>query len=232
MCGRYANFLSDQELRDAFALAVIADDARLLGPSWNIAPTQRALIVTPRRDHDSERAGESARWGLVPSWARDVSVGSKTFNARSETVADKPSFRSAFAKRRCLVPANGYFEWHTANGVKRPYFIHDAAHSPLAVAGLYEVWRDKAAGPEAPAVVSFTILTTAARDALRELHDRQPVMLAPDAWDTWLDPASAAPTLHDAIAAPAPPLAWPAVDGAVGNVRANRPDLVEPVDAS
>src|SRR5690606_31039466 len=104
----------------------VADDVRLLPPSWNVAPTTRAAIITADRETQSTRVAEVAAWGLVPSWAKDPSVGSRMFNARSETVAEKPSFRSAFAKRRCLVPANGYYEWTTGPDGKTPHFIHDA----------------------------------------------------------------------------------------------------------
>lgn len=228
MCGRYADFLTDQQLQDAFAIAKVADDVRLLPASWNVAPTQRVHMVRADADAGGQRTLEVARWGLVPSWAKDSSIGSRMINARAETVADKPSFRSAFAKRRCLIPANGYYEWHVRDGAKTPHFIHPQEDSALAFAGLYEWWKDKAAPGEDDWLLTCTIITTAARDDMRELHDRQPVMLTADQREAWLHPDSAPADLFNAIAAPAPDLQWHAVDRAVGNVRNNEPDLVEP----
>jgi len=230
MCGRYANFLAHQELVDAFTIATIADDVRLLPPSWNVAPTQSAAIVLPDRAaaaSPSQRTLAVARWGLVPSWAKDPSVGSRLLNARSETVAEKPSFRSAFASRRCLVPANGYYEWQVSKDGKTPHFIRPADDAPLAFAGLFEWWRDRDT-PDAPGLSTFTILTTAARDEMQELHDRQPVMLTPDNYDGWLDTDTEQGELFAIIAAPAPALAWHRVGAAVGNVRNNSAELVEP----
>ncbi len=226
MCGRYANFLTEQELIDAFEIAVIADDARL-APRYNIAPTQETAIVVARKEQG--RSLELARWGLVPSWAKDPSIGSRMFNARSETIAEKPSFRAAFAKRRCLVPASGYYEWKTDDAGKTPYFIHAEDGSPLAFAGLFEFWRDKALGDEAPWMASCSIVTTAARGEMTEIHDRQPVMLTHDEVDAWLDAESTPDDLFAAIAAPEPALAWHEVGRAVGNVRHQGPELVEPV---
>lgn len=231
MCGRYANFLTDQQLADAFAIATVADDVRLLPESWNVAPTQPVAIIVPDPDAPTERTAQVARWGLVPSWAKDPSIGSRMINARAETVADKPSFRSAFAKRRCLLPANGYYEWHTEGGTKTPHFVHAADDSPLAFAGLYEWWRDKGAGDDALWLVTCTIVTTAARERMRELHDRQPVMLAPNQRDAWLAKDADKSDLFDAIDAPAPELTWHPVDRRVGNVRNNDPGLVEPAES-
>jgi len=226
MCGRYANFLAEQDLIDAFAIATVADDARLLPPSWNIAPTQKTIIVRESSEH--ERTAEVARWGLVPGWAKDPSIGSKMFNARSETIAEKPSFRSAFAKRRCIVPANGYYEWQVLDGAKTPQYIHAADDSPLAFAGLVEFWKDKALGDAAEWLVSCSIVTAASRDEMRAIHDRQPVMLAPEEVDVWLHAASTKDDLFAAIAAPMPELAWHPVGKSVGNVRVNEPGLIDP----
>ncbi|WP_296667961.1 SOS response-associated peptidase, partial [Demequina sp.] len=200
MCGRYANFLTEQELIDAFEIAVIADDARL-APRFNIAPTQETAIVVARKEEG--RSLELARWGLVPSWAKDPSIGSRMFNARSETIAEKPSFRSAFVKRRCVVPASGYFEWKTDDAGKTPYFIHTQDGSPLAFAGLFEFWRDKALGDDAPWMASCSIVTAASRGEMRDIHDRQPVMLVPEEVDVWLDHDASKDDLLAAIAAPA-----------------------------
>ncbi|WP_084125772.1 SOS response-associated peptidase [Demequina sp. NBRC 110054] len=236
MCGRYANFLTEQDLIDAFEVAVASDEARLLPPSWNIAPTQRVPIVVPSREPApvGERQLEIARWGLVPSWAKDPAVGSRMFNARSETMAEKPSFRAAFAKRRCVVPASGYYEWQTKDDGKHPFFIHPTDDAPLAFAGLYEFWRgsvnaDGSEGDDAPWMASCSIVTVASRDEMQDIHDRQPAMLTPESAATWLDREAPASDLHDAIAAPAPELAWHEVGRAVGNVRNNDESLVAPV---
>ncbi|MDN4476611.1 SOS response-associated peptidase [Demequina sp. SYSU T00192] len=226
MCGRYANFLTEQELVDAFEIAVIADDARL-APRYNIGPMQDTSIVVARKEEG--RSLELAKWGLVPSWAKDPAIGSRMFNARSETVAEKPSFRSAFAKRRCLVPASGYFEWTTVDGVKTPYFIHTEDGSPLAFAGLFEFWRDKALGDDAPWLATCSIVTAASRGDMQEIHDRQPVMLLGDEADAWLDHDSSKDDLFAAIASPAPALVWHEVDRAVGNIRNQGEELVAPV---
>lgn len=213
VCGRYASYLTDQELMDAFDIAVLANDVRLLPPSWNVAPTQAAVVVTAE---DAPRAWV-ATWGLVPVWAKDPSIGSRMINARSETVADKPAFRSAFSKRRCVVPASGYYEWQRTGTTKTPHFIYDASGAPLAFAGLWENG-------------TFTVLTTEARGDMASIHDRQPVMLTSENVPAWLDTASSPAELHAVIAAPHPELAWHIVGSAVGNVRNNEPVLVEPVN--
>lgn len=222
MCGRYADFLADQDVADAFSLALDAGDARLLPPSFNVAPTQLVRIIRAAQDAATL---DVARWGLVPSWAKDPAIGSRMINARVETVAEKPSFRTAFAKRRCIVPASGYYEWQTDASGKRPFYIHPADGAPLAFAGLVEAWR---ASGDDEWLITCAIVTTAARGQMRTIHDRQPVMMRDDAWRTWLDPASAKEDLLDAALADAPDLAWHEVDKAVGTVRNNSPGLVEP----
>jgi putative SOS response-associated peptidase YedK len=221
MCGRYANFLTEQELVDAFAIATMADDVRLLPPTFNHGPMQSSVIIRQRPDG---RVAEVAKWGLVPGWAKDPSIGSKMFNARMETLAEKPSFRTAFAKRRCIVPANGYFEWQVTEDGKVPQFIHTEDGSPLAFAGLTEVWRPS---KDDPWLVTYSIVTTEARGAMRDIHDREPVMLTPDEVEVWLDPESPQDDLFAAIDAPAPKLAWHAVDKRVGNVRNNDDGLIQ-----
>ncbi|MGC4174643.1 SOS response-associated peptidase [Demequina sp.] len=222
MCGRYANFLTEQELIDAFAIATIADDVRLLPPNFNLGPMQQGVIIRQRPDG---REAELAKWGLVPGWAKDPAVGVRAFNARAETVAEKPTFKNAFAKRRCIVPANGYFEWQVVDGAKTPQFIHPADGSPLAFAGLTEVWRPS---KDDPWLVTFSIVTTEARGEMKQIHDREPVMLTTEDVDVWLDPESSPDDLFAVIDAPAPELTWHAVDKRVGNVRNNDADLIEP----
>jgi putative SOS response-associated peptidase YedK len=222
MCGRYANFLTEQELIDAFAIATIADDARLLPPNFNMGPMQQGVIIRQRPDG---REAELAKWGLVPGWAKDPGVGVRAFNARAETIAEKPTFKNAFAKRRCVVPANGYFEWQVTDGEKTPQFIHPADGSPLAFAGLTEVWRPS---KDDPWLVTFSIVTTEARGEMKQIHDREPVMLSRENVEVWLDPESAQDDLFAAIADPSPELEWHAVDKRVGNVRNNDEGLIEP----
>jgi putative SOS response-associated peptidase YedK len=229
MCGRYANFLDEQDLLDDFAVVEAAQDARLLPPSWNVGPMQLAPIVTLTpvgEDPASSRHRRliAARWGLVPAWAKDASAGATMFNARSETVAEKPSFRAAFAQRRCLVPASGYYEWQSRAGGKQPYFIFPADESPLAFAGLWETRKDSDAR-----TFTFSILTTAARGELAAIHDRQPVMLRASERDAWMDADTSAEELSAVIGSPTPAMATRPVGKAVGKIRNDDPSLVAAV---
>ncbi len=227
MCGRYANFLDEQDLLDEFAVAEAAEDARLLPPSWNIGPMQLAPVVTLAPvggDAPRHRRLVAARWGLVPTWAKDSSLGAKMFNARSETVAEKPSFRAAFAQRRCLVPASGYFEWQAREGGKQPYFIYPEDESPLAFAGLWETRKDSDVR-----TFTFSILTTAARGDLAAIHDRQPVMLRADERIAWMDVDASADELMAVMASPTPAMATRPVGKAVGNIRNDDPSLITAV---
>lgn len=243
MCGRYASFREAQDLADAFAAPDIAEDARLLPPSWNVAPTDPVRIVV-EREHDDDvlRSLRVARWGLVPGWAKDPSVGSRMINARVETLDTKPAFRKALAARRCLVPAEGYYEWQkverAGKPAKQPFWIHAADGAGLAFAGLYEFWRDPDRADDDPFrwLVTMTIVTGgAATDdpALGPIHDRRPVVLEPASWDAWLDPltrdADAVLPLLDAT----PPRLLPtAVSPAVSSVRNNGPELIDPISRS
>ncbi len=177
------------------------------------------------------------RWGLVPSWAKDVSIGSRMINARAETVASKPAFRRAFARHRCLIPADGYYEWmkvgDPAHPRKQPYFIHRADGGVLAFAGLYELWRDRSRPDEDPGdwLWTATIITTQAADEVGQIHDRMPMVIDPARWADWLDPATTdAGALH-ALLAPAVTahLASYPVSTEVNSVRNNGPQLIEPV---
>ncbi|MCQ9162970.1 SOS response-associated peptidase [Arthrobacter sp. STN4] len=231
MCGRFVVARATADLVSAFDIdEVIGDDLR---PSWNVAPTQAVRIVTGRgADGEPSRRLETARWGLVPVWAKSRSVGSRAINARSETVLEKPTFRSAAVKRRALVPADGYYEWEvTAGGGKIPTYLHPEDDGLLGFAGLYEFWLD----PEVPEgednewLLTTTILTRPAADALGHIHDRMPVIVpAGDLQSDWLDPAltdkSEIRSLLDAI--PDPVLVPREVGKAVGNVRNNGPELI------
>ena len=221
MCGRFTQAMSWAEVH-AFSRGL---DLVLPGadpvPSFNVAPTQPAwtLVADPR----GARA-EAMRWGLVPSWAQDLKLGASMINARLETVSVKPAFRNAFKARRCVVPASGYYEWREEGGAKQPYYIHDGDGPVLMFAGLWERWKS----PAADWVHSFAIVTCAALDPMRALHDRTPLMLPPPLIHDWLHgtPDAAAAI---ALSVEPPNLRWHAVSRAVGNPRSNGPQLVMPV---
>ena len=252
MCGRYASSRRPDDLVDEFDV-VESRVEEALEPDYNVAPTKDVYAVVDRvpSARDEDAAGGSGpdaephrqlrvlRWGLVPSWAKDPSIGSRMINARMETVADKPAFRRAFAKRRCLLPADGYFEWYeteslTARGkpVKQPYFIRPRDGSTLAMAGLYEIWRDPARDEDDPDRFRWTctVITTDAADDLGRIHDRMPLMVPPERWGSWLDPRTDRGDLLDLLvpAAPGRLEAYP-VSTAVGNVRNNGPQLLDPL---
>ncbi len=218
MCGRYASSRRPDDLTAYFD--VEQPPEQVLPPSWNVAPTDPVYAVLER---DQVRQLRVLRWGLVPSWARDPKVGSRFINARQETVADKPAFRSAYARRRCLLPADGYYEWKVEPGGKQPYYLSLPGGEPLAMAGLYELWR----GPDDQQLWTCTVLTTSAPDELGEIHDRAPMLVPRQAWGTWLDPDLGDP--GDLLVPGTPGLldAWP-VGAEVGNVRNNGPLLATP----
>jgi putative SOS response-associated peptidase YedK len=226
MCGRYASSRGATFLADHFEVDEPLEEE--LAPSWNVAPTDPVAVVLQR---GRARALRVARWGLVPSWATDPKVGSRFINARAETVASKPAFRAAYARRRCLVPADGYYEWQTDRGEdgrvrKQPWFLSARDGTPLPMAGLYEVWRPP--GDGAP-LWTCTVLTTSAPDDVGRLHDRTPLLVPRAEWDRWLDPTREDP--GEGLLVPGTPgvlAAWP-VTAEVGNVRNDGPQLVQPV---
>ena len=187
MCGRYTlTNVSPGLLASMFG--VPEDFIPQLLPRFNIAPTQNVPIVRVL-EPGAARVMDVVRWGLVPSWADDVSIGNRLINARSETAAEKPSFRTSFKGKRCLVPTDGFFEWQKKpGGKKQPYWIHRHDNAPFAFAGLWARW--KGAGPDGQAVVldTFTILTTDPHPIVAPVHDRMPAIVLPDAYATWLDP--------------------------------------------
>lgn len=238
MCGRFASFTDTQDFADQLAIAELAEDARLLPASWNVAPTDPVRIVVERAARGSAevtRSMQLARWGLVPSWAKDPGVGARMINARSESLAEKPAFAKPFKARRCLVLADGYYEWRKlslpATGSKKvpkqPYWIHPSDSGVAAFAGLYEFWRNPAAGETDPDrwLVSTTVVTRPASDRMAAIHDRMPLVLPPDAWDTWLDPAVS--DASDLLGVDNAPLTTRPVGDAVGSVRNNGPELIE-----
>lgn len=194
MCGRYAAARDAVEVADWFEVEELpASDLTL---RYNVTPTSEAYIVV---DTDGVRSLQVARWGLVPSWSKDASRASRMINARSETVAEKPAFRSAFRRRRCLVPADGYYEWQSQveRGLKQPFYIHRSDCGQLAFAGLFEDWK----GPHGP-MRTFCLLTKDAVESLSSIHDRMPVIVQPKDWRQWLDPASTdVPGLLDEVLA-------------------------------
>ena len=258
MCGRYASSRSDAELAEAYEVDTVV--GRELAPSWNVAPTQQVRAVVQRppghpdgvertADGDDGRRGRSRRqlrtlrWGLVPSWAKDPGIGSRMINARVETVTEKPAYRRAAARRRCLVPADGYFEWEqrpvegtAGKTVKVPHFLHDADGGPLTFAGLYELWPDPAKPDDDPArwLWTLTVITTRAVDAAGRIHDRSPLVLPEEFRSDWLDPDLTDLDLVRQVldAVPAPQLATHEVGRAVGSVRNDGPQLVLPLEGT
>ena len=214
MCGRFA-FYSPTEA----AAALFGVDASLdAKPRYNIAPTQDIAAI--RNDKDGERELVMLRWGLVPFWAKDPSIGNRMINARAETVAEKPSYRNAYKHRRCLVLADGFYEWRRQGDTKTPYFISLASGQPFALAGLWENWTDKETGES---LQTTTLITTDANQFMAQLHHRMPVVLEAATATDWL---AGSDELLDDVASITPPLqAWP-VDRRVNNARNEGEDLV------
>jgi putative SOS response-associated peptidase YedK len=181
MCGRYRLSTHPHALYEQFALELVNPDEREIPPRYNIAPTQPVLAVRLRPDGRRELV--LLHWGLIPHWAKEPSIGNRMINARAETVAEKPSFRNALRRRRCLVPADGFYEWQKRGaGPKQPYDIAREDGAPFAFAGLWEHWQ----GPNGEEIESCAIVTTAANGMMRSIHDRMPVILAPEDYEAWL----------------------------------------------
>ena len=227
MCGRFVAGRDPVSVAAAFGVQELPE--RMLPPNYNVAPTQQVSVV---RDHDGVRCLDIARWGLIPSWAKDPSIGNRMINARSETVAEKPAYRSSFATRRCIVPADGFYEWQ--RDPKVPYYLQPADGSVLAMAGLFAWWRDPRISEEddpAAWVMSTTILTMASEEPISAIHDRSPVALPPELFDPWLDPAApGAPVLAEALAwSPEDYWSIHEVSRAVNRPQNNSPELLNPV---
>lgn len=243
MCGRYVSTRSPEDLVQLFQVTDWHAQESL-APSWNVAPTDEVWAVLERtaRGHDDAaphgRQLRPLRWGLVPSWAKDVKVGARMINARVETVHEKPAFRRAFLKHRCLLPADGFYEWEqvkdqdTGKVRKQPYFIHPEDDQVMALAGLYEYWRDRSVKHDDDPgawLVTCTIITTEATDAVGRVHPRMPLALTEDHYDAWLDPHHQDPDeLRTLLTQPAGGhLDARPVSPAVNNVRNNGPELLE-----
>lgn len=238
MCGRYAATKNPATLVDEFA-AIDRTGGEAPAADHNVAPTKNVLTVVQRHprhedgtvatDATPQRSLRVMRWGLVPFWAKDASVGNRMINTRSETAAQKPAFRRALAQRRCLVPADGWFEWQRTSTAKKPHFMTARDDSALAFAGIWETWRDPHAGPDAGPLVTFSILTTDAVGQLTDIHHRMPLVMPRDSWATWLDPDRGdvrellRPPAQDVVDA----LELRPVSDKVNNVRNNGPELTE-----
>lgn len=242
MCGRYASSATPQELAEEFDVDEILGD--LPGPDYNVAPTVQVPAVlerTSRQTDTVQRRLTPLVWGLVPSWSKSRTGGPKMINARCETVASKPAFKRACAKRRCLLPADGYYEWYDpgqpAQGGgkprKQPFFIHRADGRRLAMAGLYEFWRDpeKDSEDESAWLRTCTVITTQASDAVGHVHDRMPMVVPEQVFGDWLDPRLTDPDAARSLLAVTEPeqLEVYAVSRLVSNVANNSPELVEPL---
>lgn len=220
MCGRFVANIPADVLMGTFALI----EAPQLEPRFNVAPTQRVPVIRNNGDHNYL---DLLKWGFVPGWSKDLSFGSHLINARSETVAEKPTFRHAIKYRRCIIPTSGFFEWEHSAGKKQPYYIQLADQAPMCLAGLWESWK----APDDSVIETFAILTTTANDLVAPLHDRMPVILHPDTFNLWLSI-----NMHDSeqlkpLYQPFPAAAMTAhkVPDLVNNPRFDSPACIAPV---
>lgn len=192
MCGRYASYRYDRDLADRFGANLIATEGAR-APAWNLAPTQQVrAVLDATEDGQTQRQLTTLRWGLIPPWAKHPTIDNRVINARVESVLDKPAYRSAARKKRCIVPADGYYEWQkTSSGRKQPWYLHDPNGTVLAFAGLYELWRNPEVADDDPHrwIRSITIITTRATDATGHIHDRSPLIPSGELEDRWLDPS-------------------------------------------
>jgi putative SOS response-associated peptidase YedK len=224
MCGRFVSASPPDEIARYFDAA---EPEQAIGENYNVAPTNDVYAVY----EDGEvRRLEAFHWGLVPHWAKDPSVGNRMINARAETVAEKNAFKPALRKRRCIIPADGFYEWQKVPGQKKkqPLYISRPDGEPLAFAGLWSIWRDSEGGE----LHSCTIITTAANEDMEPVHDRMPVILGRDDWGSWLDPANDDLDTLGKLLVPAPPrlIQLHPVSTEVNNVRNKGPHLIDPVD--
>ncbi|HVL85673.1 MAG TPA: SOS response-associated peptidase [Pseudonocardia sp.] len=245
MCGRYASTKATADLAEEFRAVDATGDAAV--PDFNVAPTKQVVTVVQRHPRDAdgnpdpdvtERSLRMMRWGLVPSWAKDEKAGARMINARAETAGEKPAFRRALAARRCLLPADGWYEWQRGPDHKQPYYAHHRDGASLAMAGLWEFWKpkDDPADRFPDGLVTACVLTTDAVGPLAQVHDRMPLVLPASAWDAWLDPDRRAddeavaallrPPSLDLVAA----LELRPVSPRVNSVRNNGPELIAPID--
>ena len=222
MCGRFTLHFPVELLAEIFGLPNLPG----LVPRYNIAPTQMAVVV---RSTGSARKLDLLRWGLVPSWAKDISIGSRMINARSETLPDKPAFRNAVRSRRCIVPASGFYEWKPEGSRKIPYYIRLSDGAPMGLAGIWEAWKT----PDGSFLETFAILTTSANPLIASIHDRMPVILNPDTYSLWLDKDMKNPEQLQSLYLPFPAdlLTLYPVSTLVNSPRNDDPACIEPATA-
>ena len=222
MCGRYSIISDPRTIRALFGYVEMPN----FPPRYNVAPTQPVPIV---RMTEGARHFALVRWGLIPSWVKDPKTFSLLINARGESVIEKPAFRAAMRRRRCLIPADGFYEWKKDGERKRPYYVHLKSGAPMALAGLWETWT----GPNGEELETATIVTTAASRSIAHIHDRMPVILPPEAFDLWLD-ANVDAKIAAALIAPARDALLEAyeISTAVNRVANDSPQLIAPVGAA
>ncbi len=223
MCGRFVQAQSAQSYAGHFGAVVSLDEA--LDPSWNVAPTDRVYAVA---EHEDKRILGAFRWGLIPWFAKEAKVGARHINARVESVATTPAFKDSFARRRCVIPADGFYEWEKReSGGKLPHFVHHADRTPLALAGLWASWQ----GPNGERIVTCSILTTRPNDLVAPIHDRMPVILPRVAWNRWLDRETTDPGVLTELLVAAEPrtLAEYPVSTLVNDVKNNHPECAAPL---
>jgi putative SOS response-associated peptidase YedK len=220
MCGRYTFTFSAKSLTEAFGLVPYGFE---IVKGYNIAPGQYIVIVRPEK---GQRVADVAHWGLIPAWVKDPNVFSKPINARAETLVEKPTFRTAFKRKRCIVPATGFYEWKVVGKEKQPFFIHPTNGELFAFAGLMEDWQ----GPNGEVMVSACIITTESNELMAQIHNRMPAILSKDTWGLWLDPAAQVKEVQPLLV-PYPPdlMAAHPVGKAVGDPRNDGPELILPV---
>jgi putative SOS response-associated peptidase YedK len=222
MCGRFTITLEAADLQQDLGVAEMPGDWQ---PRYNVAPTQPVAAVVDA----ATRRAEWLKWGLIPSWAKDPSIGSRLINARSETIAEKPSFRSAFSKRRCLILADGFYEWKRQpdqKGLSQPYYFHRTDRKPFAFAGLWEIWKPA----EGDFIRSCTIITCAANEVVSSVHERMPVILSGEQMWKWLEPGSPETLMGFLQPYPAKGMSAYAISKAVNDANRESPDLVKGLD--
>ena len=221
MCGRYSLHANPEVIALAFKLGLMPE----IKARYNIAPSTQILIV--RDDKEKGRVADLYRWGLIPGWAKDPAIGNKLANARAETVAEKPSFRNAFRRWRCLIPASGFYEWKGVKGRKQPYYIYPKGRELFGIAGITELWQ----GPDGP-VHTCAIITTEPNDLMKSIHDRMPVILKPEDYSTWLNPDNQATAELKQLLKPYPAAAMAAhpVSPRVNTAKYDDPALIEPLE--
>jgi putative SOS response-associated peptidase YedK len=233
MCGRFTLMQPTEAIAAVKAAIASPNDQTFnieklpeLASQYNIAPTQMVAAVLHNPESD-KREFQELRWGLIPSWAKDISMGAKLINARAETVAEKPAFRSAFKHRRCLVLADGFYEWQRQNGKKQPFYFRLQDGQPFCFAGLWEQWES----PEKEKISSCTILTTVANEVLKPIHDRMPVVLDKKYYDLWLDPQVQKPEALQEVLHPYPASAMTGypVSTLVNNPKYNNADCINSI---